>query len=483
MNERDRIMISKPSDLIHLTGTYTDYYQFSMSQACFFNGGQNERAVFDYFFRKLPYQNGYAVFAGLDILLDILENLTFDSSDLEFLEKQGFDSQFIDYLKSFRFQGEIYSSTEGDIVFPTRPVLTVEATLIEAQLIETLLLNVLNFQTLIATKAARIRQSAGHRTLIDFGMRRAHGPAAHYAARAAIIGGFDATSNVRAGRDFNIPVAGTMAHSFVQSFDDELAAFRCYADIWPNNAVLLVDTYDTLKSGVPNAIKVAGELMQKGYRLKGIRLDSGDLAYMAKKARKMLDDAGLNDVKIAASNQLDEIIIKSLMDQKAPIDVFGVGTSLVTGQPDAALDGVYKLAQTGGTPRIKLSENSTKITLPYKKQVHRIYNENRECLGADVITLRDETELTGMHHPFDPIKSMTFDDVGSEILLHKVMENGRRMTDIRSVRDIAEFAASRIGMLPDEYRRFDNPHIYKVGLSSRLKRERDALINHYKEVG
>jgi nicotinate phosphoribosyltransferase len=473
----------KPSELIHITGTYTDYYQFSMSQACFFNGGQNERAVFDYFFRQLPFQNGYAVFAGLDILLDILENLAIDNSDIEFLKKQGFDGQFIEYLKKFRFQGDIYSSTEGDIVFPTRPVLTVEATLIEAQLIETLLLNMLNFQTLVATKAARIRQSAGNRMLIDFGMRRAHGPAAHYAARAAIIGGFDATSNVRAGRDFDIPVAGTMAHSFVQSFDDEQAAFRCYADIWPNDAVLLVDTYDTLKSGVPNAIKVAAELMEKGYRLKGIRLDSGDLAYMAKKARKMLDDAGLNDVKIAASNQLDELIIKSLLDQKAPIDVFGVGTSLVTGQPDAALDGVYKLAQTNGTPRIKLSENTSKITLPHQKQVHRIYNENKECLGADIITLRDETELTGMHHPFDPIKSMTFDDVTSETLLQKVMKNGHRTTGSRSVRDIGGFAAARIDSLPEEYRRFDNPHIYKVGLSSRLKQERDALIKRYKEVG
>lgn len=464
-----------------ITGTYTDQYQLTMARAFFDQGVGEEPAIFDYFFRKLPYDGGYAVFAGLEVLLEILEDLHFDESDIRFLSDQGFDKDFINYLKNFRFKGSIYSSREGDIVFPTRPVLTVEASIMEAQIIETLLLNILNYQTLIATRASRMRTTAGDRLLVDFGMRRAHGPAAHHAARAAIIGGFDATSNVQAGKAFDIPVSGTMAHSFVQSFDSEIAAFRHFSKVWPENSILLVDTYNTLKSGIPNAITVGHEMESRGHRLKGIRLDSGDLAYLAKQSRQMLDEAGLEHVKITASNQLDEWVIRSLLNQGAPIDAFGVGTSLVTGKPDAALDGVYKLAFANGKPRIKLSETTAKITLPAKKQVHRIYDSQNNWLGADMVSLWEEFEIGEMHHPFDIHKHISFKDYKSEALLHPVMENGRRVKAPKSVVEIAEFSRSRVAQLPEEYKRFENPHIYKVGLSSQLNDLRNDLINSYKE--
>lgn len=439
-------------------------------------GKKGRTAVFDYFFRKLPYDGGYAVFAGLDDLLDILENLHFDSRDIEFLREQKLAPKFLDYLKNFAFNGTVYSSREGDVVFPTRPVLSVEADILEAQIIETLVLNVLNFQTLIATKAARMRDVAGDRKLVDFGLRRAQGPGGYYASRAAIIGGFDSTSNVRAGRDFHIPATGTMAHSFVQSYDDELTAFRDFADGRPDDCVLLVDTYDTLKSGVPNAVTVGKEMEKKGRRLKGIRLDSGDLAYLAKKSRRMLDAAGLNYVKIAASNQLDEYVIKSLLNQKAPIDLFGVGTRLVTGQPDAALDGVYKLAYADQRPRIKLSESTSKITLPHLKQVFRLLDGQGNFYGADAIALADEKDVKTMHHPFEPSKSLEIEACEKEPLLHKVMEKGDRTIEKLPLEEISKYSRKRIQQLPEEYKRFENAHIYKVGLSDRLKQERDRLI-------
>lgn len=464
-----------------ITGTYTDQYQLTMAQAYFLRGDGEQTAIFDYFFRKLPFDGGYAVFAGLEVVLEILEDFHFDSNDIEFLNRQGFDKSFTEYLKKFRFTGAIYSSLEGDIVFPARPIVTVVATIIEAQIIETLLLNILNFQTLIATKASRMRLVAEDRTLIDFGMRRAHGTAAYHASRAAIIGGFNATSNVKAGEDFNIPVAGTMAHAFVQSFDDELNAFRYFAEVWPKNSIFLVDTYSTLRSGVPNAIQIGLEMESRGERLKGIRLDSGDLAYLAKKSREMMDDAGLNYVKIIVSNQLDEYIIKSLLEQKAPIDAFGVGTCLVTGQPDAALDGVYKLAFAYGKPRIKLSETASKITFPYQKQVHRVYGSDHNFMGADIVSLWDEKDSNEMFHPFDIDKKIVFENCTSEPLLHLVMENGKRKSPPKTLSEIADFSSLTISKLPEEYKRFDNPHIYKVGLSPQLNNERNELINMHKK--
>jgi nicotinate phosphoribosyltransferase len=467
--------------MMDFSASYTDDYELTMAQVYFLKGQTESRAVFDYFFRKLPFNGGYAVFAGLDTLLDVLENWYFTEEDLTFLQQHGFNKDFIHYLGSFRFHGDVYSTSEGDVVFPTRPVLEVEAGILEAQIIETVLLNILNFQTLIATKASRMRQVAGHRVLVDFGLRRAQGVGGYHASRAAVIGGFDATSNVRAGMDFDIPVSGTMAHSFIESYDDELTAFRDFASCYPDNCVLLVDTYNTLKSGLPNAIRVGKEMEKQGKKLSGIRLDSGDLAYMARESRRMLDDAGLDYVKIAVSNQLDEYIIKSLLEQGAPVDYFGVGTSLVTGGPDAAIDGVYKLAYAAGEPRLKLSESKTKMTLPYRKQVFRVRQSDGNLIGADVITLRDEEHVERMHHVFESRKSLSFPGCQLEPLMHMVMKNGKRLYPPKALATIRDDSLKRIDELPLEYKRFENPHIYKIGLSDKLREERDQLIEQLKK--
>jgi nicotinate phosphoribosyltransferase len=455
-------------------------YQLSMAQVYFETGREKDTAVFDYFFRKLPFEGGYAVFCGLEVLLDIIEDFHFDERDIEFLGKNGFSDEFLNYLKTFRFWGDIYSCPEGDLVFPDRPVLQVEASLIEGQILETILLNILNYQTLIATKASRMRQVAGESSLVDFGLRRAQGPAGYYGARAAVIGGFSATSNVRAARDFGLQASGTMAHSFIQSYEKEIDAFRDFARYHPYDCVLLVDTYNTLKSGVPNAITIAKEMEERGVQLKGIRLDSGDLAYLAKESRKMLDDAGLDRVKIAVSNQLDEKVIKSLREQEAPIDFYGVGTSLIIGSPDAALDGVCKLVENNGHPTIKISESMQKITIPGKKQVFRLADEKGEWIGADVVTFRNEDKIEKMHAPFDPMKSMQISQYQKQELLKPVMRNGKRTSPAKPIAQIAGFAQDQLRKLPDEYKRFYNPHIYKVGISGDLHKLRNDLIQKHK---
>lgn len=464
--------------MIEYSGSYTDQYQLAMAQACFMAGQAETEAVFDYFFRKLPFGGGYAVFAGLEDLLAALEGLRFSDDDIAFLRDQGFAPDFIDHLKGFEFTGELVAAREGETVFHSEPVVRVSAGMIEAQIVESLLLNILNYQTLVATKASRMRLSAGDdAVLVDFGLRRAPGLGGYNASRAAIVGGFDASSNVRAGRDYGIALSGTMAHSYIQSHDDELAAFRSFAAAHPGNCVLLVDTYDTLRSGVPNAIRVGHEMTKRGEALKAIRLDSGDLAWLARQARRMLDAAGLPEVKIAASNQLDEHVIKSLRDQGAPIDLFGVGTSLVTGAPDGALDGVYKLAAAGGKPRIKLSEAREKITLPYRKQVFRVLDDDGAFAGADVIALDEEEEGAAlMHHPSDLQKSLVIAGTQQAPLLRPVMTGGRRLEAALSLNDIKAYCRDRLALLPPEYKRFHNPHAYKVGLSDRLKQARDALI-------
>lgn len=463
------------------TATYTDQYQITMSQVYFHKGLQEETAIFDYFFRKLPFESGYAIFAGLEDLLDAIESFRFDQRDLQLMEKEGIDQEFLDYLERFRFSGNISAVKEGDLIFPNRPVLSVEASIIEAQLLETLILNTLNYQSLIATKASRMRQTAGNRQLVDFGLRRAPGTGGYAASRAAVIGGFDATSNVRSGRDYHIPISGTMAHSFVQRYDTEIDSFRDFADIRPNDCVLLVDTYDTLKSGVPNAIKVAREMEARGEKLKGIRLDSGDLAWLAKESRRMLDEAGLDYVKIAASNQIDEHVIKSLLDQDAPIDLFGVGTSLVTGRPDSALDGVYKLAYANGKPRLKLSETVRKINLPGKKQVFRLLNNDGSFYGGEVVALSEETSFDTMYHTTDPHRTRKIAEFDKEPLLGKVVEDGQRTTRPRSVNEIASFSRRQLNRLPGEFKRFENPHIYKIGLTQKLKELRNTLVQQHKD--
>ncbi len=468
--------------MIDVTGTWTDQYQLTMAQAYFQAGRAGETAVFDYFFRKLPFAGGYAIFAGLEDLLDALVDLRFSAEDLEYLATQNFDPAFLDCLRAFRFSGTVRSVAEGAAVFPTRPVLEVEAPLLEAQLIESLLLNILNVQTLVATKASRMRLAAGPaRALVDFGLRRSHGAGAYAASRAAIIGGFDGTSNVRAGRDYGLPLAGTMAHSFIQSYDHELDAFRAFAHSWPDNCVLLVDTYDTLKSGVPNAITVGLEMAERGQALKGVRLDSGDLAYLGRETRRRLDAAGLKDVRIAASNELDEIVIKSLLEQHAPIDLFGVGTRLVTGQPDGAFDGVYKLVLAGTASRLKLSETQEKVTLPGRKQVWRVADSGGRWLGADVVGLDDEAPPSRMTDPLDSRRNLDLGRCQLSPLLHAVIADGQRITPPRAVPEIARHAREQLAALPDECKRFDNPHRYKIGISDALLKARDDLMAHYRE--
>jgi nicotinate phosphoribosyltransferase len=454
---------------------FTDYYELTMAQGYFLTGKHEKPACFDYFFRKLPFRGGYVVFAGLQDLLEVLQGLSFGKDDIEYLRTRGFRDEFLKYLKTFQFRGTIYSAPEGEIIFPNEPVLRVEGNILEAQLVETLTLNLLNFESLIATKARRVKYSAGQRTVIDFGLRRAQGLGGIHASRAAIIGGAESTSNVYSAHTFGLVPSGTMAHSWIESFDDELESFRAFAKIFPENSVLLVDTFNTLNSGVPNAITVALEMQKEGQRLTGIRLDSGDLAYLSKRARAMLDNAGLHDVKIAASNQLDEHIIKSLLDQGSPIDMFGVGTSLIVGKDDAALDGVYKLSMYDQKPRVKISDNIEKILLPGVKKVYRYYLEDN-TFYADAVVLDREDEIEVMHHPHQPGKQLELHGFRKVPLLSCVMEKGDIIAPTETPYEIAERVQERFIQLPAEHKRFEYPHVYKVGISEELKNLRDTLV-------
>ncbi|HKJ31940.1 MAG TPA: nicotinate phosphoribosyltransferase [Balneolales bacterium] len=455
---------------------YTDYYELTMAQGYYLAGRAETTAGFDYFFRKNPFEGGYVIFAGLSDLLPYLENFRFSKEDIGYLESLNFNKGFLDYLKSFRFKGEIYAPREGEVVFPLETIVRVKGNIIETQIVETLLLNILNFESLIATKATRIREVAQDRKFIDFGLRRSQGWGGIQASKASIIGGADATSNVYAAFKHHIEPSGTQAHSWIQSFDDELTAFRQFAEFYPDSCVLLVDTYNTLESGVPNAIKVGKELEKDGHRLLGIRLDSGDLAYLSRKARKMLDDAGLDYVKIAASNQLDEYLIKSLLDQNAPIDLFGVGTRLVTAYDSPALDGVYKLSMINNRPKLKISENITKVNLPGVKKVLRLFHPDGYFYG-DGVMLDKENELEHIYHPHFPEKNVDVSNLEKEEILHKVMENGKIVTELEKPKDCAQYAQERLSMLQKEHRRFENPHYYKVGLSKKLHDLRSELMN------
>lgn len=456
-------------------GLYTDFYEFTMAQAFFLTGKHEVHAAFDYFYRKNPFGGGYVVYAGLHDLLELLEDYSFSQEQIEYLEKQGLQKEFLEYLKDFRFRGSVYSMKEGEIVFPHEPIVRVEGNIVETQLVETLLLNILNYESLIATKASRIKHAAGGRRVVDFGLRRAQGFGGIQASRAAVIGGVDATSNVYAAYRDALEVTGTQAHSWIQCFDDELNAFRKFAEIFPNKCFLLVDTYNTLESGVPHAITVARELEKEGFRLSGIRLDSGDLAYLSKKARMMLDDSNLPYVKIVASNQLDEYVIRSLIEQEAPIDAFGVGTRLVTAHDSPALDGVYKLSAFDGKPRLKFSENFAKITLPGVKKVRRFYGEDK-LFYADGILLDDEESIDTIYHPLFPTKMSPVKDYESEIIMNKVMNSGKMITQ-STVAESAKYAQQRLNNLSAEHRRFENPHIYKVGISEKLLNLRSKMMN------
>ncbi len=462
------------------SGLFTDHYELTMAQGYFLDGRQDLTACFDYFFRKNPFGSGYTIFAGLQNLLDMISVFKFEEEAIDHLNKVGFKSDFLEYLRNFKFKGNIYAPNEGDVVFSGEPIVRFEGNIIETQLIESMSLNVLNFQSLIATKASRLRHSAGNRVVIDFGLRRAQGMAAIHGSRAAIIGGINSTSNVYSSYLYDINSTGTMAHSWVQSYDNELEAFRNFASAFPQDCVLLVDTYDTLKSGIPNAIKVAKEMEAKGNKLFAIRLDSGDLAYLSKRCRKMLDEAGLQYVKIVASNQLDEYLVKSLIDQAAPIDAFGVGTSLITGQKDAALDGVYKLSMADNKSSLKLSDDLEKITLPGVKKIYRYYNGNGKFY-ADGILLEEENETDRIFHPLQPLKSSEVSRLKKENLQSKVFSEGKILLKQKSVLEIAEYVKERLSKLPDEHKRFENPHTYKVGISSKLMNLRNEIVTEITE--
>lgn len=461
----------------------TDLYEITMMQAYFKNNNKNKMAIFDVFYRKNPMDGGYAISAGLEQVIEYINNLHFTEDDINYLASlKIFEDDFLDYLKNFKFTGDIYAIPEGSVMFPREPMLKVIAPIMEAQFIETAILNILNHQSLIATKAARICYAAEGDGIMEFGLRRAQGPdAGIYGARAAVIGGCAGTSNVLTGQMFDVPVMGTHAHSWIMSFDDEYTAFYTYAKLYPMACTLLVDTYDTLNSGVPNAIKVFKQMKNEGIELKnyGIRLDSGDLAYLSKKARKMLDDAGFKDATITASNDLDEFLIASLKMQGAEITNWGVGTNLITSKDCPSFGGVYKLAAImedgeNFTPKIKLSDNSEKITNPGNKKIYRIYEKENNKIKADLICLENETftENEDMHlfDPHEPwkktvLKAGTFT---LKELLVKVFDKGQCVYHSDSVMKLRDFTISEMETLWEETKRFENPHQVYVDLSQKL---------------
>ena len=465
----------------------TDLYQLTMMYGYFKKGVHETEAVYDVFFRRTAGESGYAIMAGLDQVIDLINDLHFGEEDIAYLRSLHlFDEDFLTYLKTFHFTGEIYAIPEGTVVFPYEPLIRVRAKIIEAQLIETAMLNIVNHQTLIATKASRVVYAADGGAVLEFGLRRAQGPdAGLYGARAAVIGGCSSTSNVLAGQYFDVAVSGTHAHSWIMSFDSELEAFRAYAEVFPSSCLLLVDTYDTLESGVPNAIRVFDELRAKGYEPVGIRLDSGDLAYLSKVARKMLDDAGYPNAKICASSDLDEQTIWELKQQGCRIDIWGVGTKLITSENCPALGGVYKLAaiDKGGVlqPKIKISENSWKITNPGYKKVVRIYGNSTGMAIADLIMLDDETidpekPLT-IFHPQETWKKMTLTNFRVKELMVPVFRDGKQVYTSPSVMEIQQYAKEDMATFWDEYRRFVKQHLYKVDLSDKLYQLKKDMLN------
>ncbi|MCJ1749860.1 nicotinate phosphoribosyltransferase [Mammaliicoccus sciuri] len=452
---------------------HTDLYQINMGET-YWNDGIHERtAIFDLYFRSMPFNSGYAIFSGLERIVQFIEHFKFTESDIEYLREVGYQDDYLDYLKSLRFTGNIRAMKEGELCFNNEPLIRVEAPLIQAQLIETALLNIVNFQTLIATKASRIKQVVRDEIVMEFGTRRAQEmDAAIWGARAAMIGGFDSTSNVRAGKLFGIPISGTHAHSMVQTYDDEYTAFKKYAERH-KNCVFLVDTFHTLKSGVPNAIKVAKELGDK-INFIGIRLDSGDIAYLSKEARRMLDEAGFTEVKIFASNDLDEQTITSLKAQGAKVTAWGVGTKLITAYDQPALGAVYKLVaieEENGelSDRIKISNNAEKVTTPGKKNVYRIINTKTNKSEGDYITLEDEEpnkeERLKMFHPVHTYKMKYIKHFKAVDLHHDIFKDGKRVYTLPEIKEIREFAFNNLDILWEENKRYLNPEEYPVDLS------------------
>ena len=474
----------------------TDLYELTMMQGYFRNMDRNETVIFDAFYRSNPNGGGYAISAGLDQLIKYIKELHFAPQDLEYLAGlQIFDQDFLDYLADFRFSGSIYAIPEGTVIFPREPIVKVIAPIMEAQLVETAILNIMNHQSLIATKASRVCWAARGDGIMEFGLRRAQGPdAGTYGARAAVIGGCIGTSNVLCGQLFHVPVKGTHAHSWIMSFPDEYTAFNTYAEMYPSACILLVDTYDTLKSGVPNAIRVFQEMRDSGVTLTsyGIRLDSGDLAYLSKKARKMLDEAGFSDAVISASNDLDEYLIDSLKVQGAAITSWGVGTNLITSKDWPAFGGVYKLAAIMGEdgkfiPKIKLSENSEKVTNPGNKTIYRIYDKETGKIKADLICLVDETfseeEPLLLFDPLEPWKKTKCKPGTYTMreLLKPVFVDGECVYESPEVMDIRDYCQKELSTLWDETRRLINPQKVYVDLSNKLYQIKIALLDQMSE--
>ena len=470
---------------------HTDLYQINMAESYWADGIHNRKAVFEVYFRKLPFGNGYAVFAGLERILDYLKNFKLTDSDLAYLRDElGYAEDYLNYLKDLRFTGDVYSMVEGELVFANEPILRVEAPLVQAQLIETAILNIVNFQTLIATKASRIKQVIKDEVGMEFGTRRAQEmDAALWGARATVIGGFEATSNVRAGKLFGIPVAGTHAHALVQAYKNDYDAFHAYARRH-KNCVFLVDTYNTLKSGVPTAIKVAKELGDK-INFVGIRLDSGDIAFLSKEARKMLDDAGFPDAKIVVSNDLDEYTIINLKSQGARVDMWGIGTKLITGYDQPALGAVYKMVaiendQGELEDTIKISGNAEKVTTPGLKNVYRIIDRKSGKSQGDYITMADENpQAEGrikMFHPVHTFISKQVMDFEAKNLHVKVIDKGEVIYENPPLEEMRQYAKDNLELLWDEYKRALNPEEYPVDLSQKCWANKMRNIEEAREM-
>ena len=469
---------------------FTDFYELTMAQG-YWKAQMNQEVVFDMFFRRNPFNGGFSVLAGNETLIDSITEFHFEDDDIAFLKEQGiFEQGFLDYLKTFRFTGDLYTMDEGTVIFPQEPLVRIHANLIEAQILEGLILNIVNFQSLIATKTARVWLASKGAPIMEFGLRRAQGPdGAMSATRAAFIGGAAGTSNTLAGKLYGIPVMGTMAHSWIMSHSSELEAFREYAKIYPQNSVFLIDTYDTLKSGIKNAITAGAELVEKGYNF-GVRLDSGDISYLTREVRKELDKAGFPQAKISVSNELTEEIISTLVAGNAPIDSWGVGTHMVTGGNESSFTGVYKLAARHDKntdkmiPAMKFSDNPAKTTNPGIKNVFRLYDDNGNA-AADILALEGETLECGkeyrFYHPMVDYRQFSYKASQIEPLLKKRLEKGKRLSprinDSEQLRLSRETMQKQLASFDESYKRILNPHIYKVSITEKLKELKVDFIN------
>ncbi|WP_099321306.1 nicotinate phosphoribosyltransferase [Anaerococcus sp. Marseille-P3625] len=464
----------------------SDFYEFTMANGYFNNGMKDTVAIFDAFYRNNPDGGGYSIFAGLNDIIDYVKNLSFSASDIEYLRKEGnFSEDFLDYLKDFKFTGDIWAYPEGSVIFPNEPIVTVKAPIIECSILETYLLLSMNFNSLIATKTSRIVKAAGNRLVMEFGARRAQGADASLTgARAAYIAGAPVTSNTLSAKTYGFKPAGTMAHSWIQAFDSEYEAFKTYALAYPENCILLIDTYDTINSGLPNAMRIFKEILEPRGLSGGVRIDSGDLAYLSKEIRKILDENGFKDAKIVASNSLDEFKIISLLNQGAEIDSFGIGERLITSKSDPVFGGVYKLVGIYDDDqlisKIKVSENVEKITTPGFKNVYRLYDKKTGKAEADYITLRDE-EMDDSNPLviFDPLftwKMKKMDNYKARLMQEKIFENGKLIYEEPSLDEIAKYCKNELDSMWEEVKRFDTPHNYYVDLSQKLWNLKQNLI-------